>query len=93
MLKEIREKVFNPNDTRSGRLRGLPSLSAEGLLSHSTEPDASVVAKPSMDAHAEPDAVKTEVHDVEEFTVSEHATTGSATDSGVEDGQAEGVFP
>ena len=84
MLKEIRDKVFNPNDTRSGRLRGLPSLSAEGLLPHVTEPDSSVVAKPSMDAHAEPDAVKTEVHDVEEFSGSEHATTGSSTDSGVE---------
>ena len=84
MLKEIREKVFNPNDTRSGRLRGLPSLSTEGLLSQSTEHDASAVAKPPMDAHAEPDTVKTEVRDVEEFTVSEHATTGSATDSGVE---------
>ena len=84
MLKEIREKVFNPNDTRSGRLSGLPSLNVEDFSMHVVDPRNSDAADQTVVVDEQPNAVKLEHDENVEFLGSDHATTGSDTESDVE---------
>lgn len=84
MLKEIRDKRFNPNDTRSGRLSSLPNLDG-GLPTETLQDPMGSAEKVSREqSHDLADEVKTEIHDVDEIVLSDHATTGSETESDVE---------
>ena len=84
MLKEIREKAFNPNDTRSGRLSGLPSMNVEDSAMHVVGTRNSDAADQTIVVDEQHDAVKLEHDDNVEFLASDHATTGSETESDVE---------
>eukprot|EP00435_Cladocopium_sp_Y103_P006727 s5228_g2.t1 len=84
ILKEIRTKVFNPNDTRSGRLSNLPDLhsdvqdipNVESVDSFELVSPVNSAACAKVDDSIEPP--------MEEAEVSDHATTGSETESDVE---------
>ena len=84
MLKEIRKKRFNPNDTRSGRLSGLPSMNLEDFTTHVAETGDNKQTGQTIVVDEHNDDVKLEPYDSGDFPVSDHATTGSDTETDVE---------
>ena len=84
MLKEIRDKLFNPNDTRSGRLSSLPNLDGGRPAETLQDPVGSAERVSHEHSRDLADEVKTEIQDVDEIVLSDHATTGSETESDVE---------
>ena len=87
ILKEVREKVFNPDDTRSGRLRVAQSLGSD---LHQTATDNVIDSfevvsplQPVVETAEKTDGNEAAV-DFEEVSVSDHATTGSETESDVD---------
>ena len=81
LLKEIRNRQFNPNDTRSGRLSKLPAFEVGADVSQASNSIGSFEAVSPVEA-CEPSDVKLEANpSCGVDTVSDHATTGSDTDS------------
>ena len=83
-LKKIRDKLFNPNDTRSGRLSSLPNLDGGHPAETLQDPIGSAERVSHDQSHDLAVKVKTEVQDVDEIVLNNHATTGSETESDVE---------
>ena len=84
LLKEIRNKTFNPNDTRSGRLSKLPTFQIDANVSQASDSIGSFEAVSPVERVETVDAVTAEKQDRESDEVSDHATTGSDTESDVE---------
>ena len=84
MLKENRDKRFNTNDTRSGRLGSLPNLDggrpAETLL----DPVGSAERVHMTNHMTWQQKSELKIQDFDEFVLSDHATTGSETETDVE---------
>eukprot|EP00435_Cladocopium_sp_Y103_P072049 s158_g39.t1 len=81
LLKEVRLKVFNPNDTRSGRLSKLPEIYTENLDSVSIgsfEKVSPVNSESFQKTDDQPVCAS------DEPVLSDHATTGTDTESDAE---------
>ena len=83
----MREKVFNPDDTRSGRLRIAQSLGSD-LHQNATENviDSFEVVSPLppvVETAGKADGNEA-VADFDEVSASDHATTGSETESDID---------
>ena len=87
ILREVREKVFNPDDTRSGRLRVVQSLGSDMLQAASENViDSFEVVSPlqtAVETVEKPDGNEIDANSPE-ASVSDHATTGSETESDVD---------
>ena len=87
ILREIREKVFNPDDTRSGRLRTSESLVSDVHQAAAADVSESfeVVSPlpPVVETVEKSEGIETDVN-LDEASVSDHATTGSDTESDVD---------
>ena len=82
-LKEIRLKAFDPNDTRSGRLSSSPGFQVDATAEQLSESIGSFEPVSPAVKSEFPQEVETEMAvDHDEPVLSDHATTGSDTESG-----------
>ena len=84
ILKEIRLGAFCPNDTRSGRLRNLQGLGTEVFAVNTADSLGSFEAVSPVNSESVREEQQVAPADVEEHVPSDHATTGSETESAVE---------